>query len=134
MNLASSKAFKGPTPLESLALAISGVATIPASFAADSTPAASQSTDARTITDKAMAKITQGLPGQFQVAYSKKTNKIWVAGTADRDEHVSTIARIDANSLKIEAVAELPIVKNDKGYSTRVRTVSPSMTRKVPCG
>ena len=116
MNLASSKAFKG-LAVGSLALAISGVAAIPASFAADSTPAASQSTDARTITDKAMAKITQGLPGQFQVAYSKKTNKIWVAGTADRDEHVSTIARIDANSLKIEAVAELPIVKNDKGYS-----------------
>ena len=116
MNLASSKAFKG-LAVGSLALAISGVATIPASFAADSTPAASQSSDARTITDKAMAKITQGLPGQFQVAYSKKTNKIWVAGTADRDEHVSTIARIDANSLKIEAVAELPIVKNDKGYS-----------------
>ena len=115
MNLASSKAFKG-LAVGSLALAISGVATIPASFAADSTPAASQSTDARTIADKAMAKITQGLPGQFQVAYSKKTNKIWVAGTADRDKHVSTIARIDANSLKIEAVAELPIVKNDKGY------------------
>ena len=115
MNLASSKAFKG-LAVGSLALAISGVATIPASFAADSTPVASQSTDARTITDKAMAKITQGLPGQFQVAYSKKTNKIWVAGTADRDKHVSTIARIDANSLKIEAVAELPIVKNDKGY------------------
>ena len=116
MNLASSKAFKG-LAVGSLALAISGVATIPASFAAESTPAASQSSGARTITDKAMAKITQGLPGQFQVAYSKKTNKIWVAGTADRDEHVSTIARIDANSLKIEAVAELPIVKNDKGYS-----------------
>ena len=116
MNLASSKAFRG-LAVGSLALAISGVATIPASFAAESTPAASQSTDSRTITDKAMAKITQGLPGQFQVAYSKKTNKIWVAGTADRDEHVSTIARIDANSLKIEAVAELPIVKNDKGYS-----------------
>ena len=115
MNLASSKAFKG-LAVGSLALAISGIAAIPASFAADSTPAASQSTDARTITDKAMAKITQGLPGQFQVAYSKKTNKIWVAGTADRDKHVSTIARIDANSLKIEAVAELPIVKNDKGY------------------
>ena len=115
MNLASSKAFKG-LAVGSLALAISGIATIPASFAADSTSAASQSSDARTITDKAMAKITQGLPGQFQVAYSKKTNKIWVAGTADRDKHVSTIARIDANSLKIEAVAELPIVKNDKGY------------------
>ncbi|WP_449317097.1 peptidase [Rothia mucilaginosa] len=115
MNLASSKAFKG-LAVGSLALAISGVAAIPASFAADSTPAASQSSEARTITDKAMAKITQGLPGQFQVAYSKKTNKIWVAGTADRDKHVSTIARIDANSLKIEAVAELPIVKNDKGY------------------
>ena len=115
MNLASSKAFKS-LAVGSLALAISGIATIPASFAADSTPAASQSTDARTITDKAMTKITQGLPGQFQVAYSKKTNKIWVAGTADRDKHVSTIARIDANSLKIEAVAELPIVKNDKGY------------------
>ena len=116
MNLASSKAFKG-LAVGSLALAISGVATIPASFAAESTPVASQSSEARTITDKAMAKITQGLPGQFQVAYSKKTNKIWVAGTADRDKHVSTIARIDANSLKIEAVAELPIVKNDKGYS-----------------
>ena len=116
MNLASSKVFKG-LAVGSLALAISGVATIPASFAADPAPAASQSSDARTIADKAMAKITQGLPGQFQVAYSKKTNKIWVAGTADRDKHVSTIARIDANSLKIEAVAELPIVKNDKGYS-----------------
>ena len=116
MNLASSKAFKG-LAVGSLALAISGVATIPASFAAESTPAASQSSGARTITDKAMAKITQGLPGQFQVAYSKKTNKIWVAGTADRDEHVSTIARIDANSLKIEAVAELPIIKGDSGYS-----------------
>ena len=116
MNLASSKAFKG-LAVGSLALAISGIAAIPASFAADSTPAASQSSDARTITDKAMAKITQGLPGQFQVAYSKKTNKIWVAGTADRDEHVSTIARIDANSLKIEAVAELPIIKGDSGYS-----------------
>ena len=116
MNLASSKAFKG-LAVGSLALAISGIAAIPASFAADTTPAASQSSDARTITDKAMAKITQGLPGQFQVAYSKKTNKIWVAGTADRDEHVSTIARIDANSLKIEAVAELPIIKGDSGYS-----------------
>ena len=116
MKLASSKAFKG-LAVGSLALAISGVAAIPASFAADSTPAASQSSEARTITDKAMAKITQGLPGQFQVAYSKKTNKIWVAGTADRDEHVSTIARIDANSLKIEAVAELPIIKGDSGYS-----------------
>ena len=115
MNLASSKVFKG-LAVGSLALAISGVATIPASFAADPAPAASQNSDARTIADKAMAKITQGLPGQFQVAYSKKTNKIWVAGTADRDKHVSTIARIDANSLKIEAVAELPIVKNDKGY------------------
>ena len=116
MKLTSSKAFKG-LAVGSLALAISGVATIPASFAAESTRAASQSSDARTITDKAMAKITQGLPGQFQVAYSKKTNKIWVAGTADRDEHVSTIARIDANSLKIEAVAELPIVQDAKGYS-----------------
>ena len=116
MKLASSKAFKG-LAVGSLALAISGVATIPASFAAESTRAASQSSDARTIADKAMAKITQGLPGQFQVAYSKKTNKIWVAGTADRDEHVSTIARIDANSLKIEAVAELPIVQDAKGYS-----------------
>ena len=116
MKLASSKAFKG-LAVGSLALAISGVATIPASFAAESTRAASQSSDARTITDKAMAKITQGLPGQFQVAYSKKTNKIWVAGTADRNEHVSTIARIDANSLKIEAVAELPIIKEDSGYS-----------------
>ena len=115
MNLASSKVFKG-LAVGSLALAISGVATIPTSFAADPAPAASQSSDARTIADKAMAKITQGLPGQFQVAYSKKTNKIWVAGTADRDKHVSTIARIDANSLKIEAVAELPIIKNDKGY------------------
>ena len=116
MKLASSKAFKG-LAVGSLALAISGVATIPASFAAESTRAASQSSDARTITDKAMAKITQGLPGQYQVAYSKKTNKIWVAGTADRNEHVSTIARIDANSLKIEAVAELPIIKGDSGYS-----------------
>ena len=48
MNLASSKVFKG-LAVGSLALAISGVATIPASFAADPAPAASQSSDARTI-------------------------------------------------------------------------------------
>ena len=31
--------------------------------------------------------------------------------------HVSTLARLDADSLKVEAVAELPIIKGERGYN-----------------
>ena len=109
----SGKALKGLT-ISSLALAISGVATIPASFAADNAPATAQSTESRTIAE-AKAKITQGLPGQFQVGYSAKTGKLFVPTVGARGNLASSLARVDAETLKTEAFAELPIKQNDKG-------------------
>ncbi len=118
LTLASGKVTKSFVA-GALALSVSGVA-VPASFAAPSTPE-SQSAPAatsRTLDAAATkAKITQGLPGQFQVSYSKKNHKLWVAGTADGDMHVSALARLDADSLKVEAVAELPIIKGERGYN-----------------
>ena len=73
------KALKG-LAVGSLALAISGAAMIPASFAAPNTanqtatPSASAPSTAslsRVVdTSASVAQITQGLPGQYQVAYS----------------------------------------------------------------
>lgn len=55
------------------------------------------------------AQQTQGLPGQFQTAYSKTNNKMWVAGAFLRANTVSTIARVNPETMKIEAAAELPV-------------------------
>lgn len=125
MNLtpSSGKALKG-IAAGSLALAISGAAMIPASFAAPSTaqptttqssnahPAsssASESTESRIVDVSASsAQITQGLPGQYQVAYSQAHHKIWMVGVGGSSDLASTIARVDADTMKIEEVAVLP--------------------------
>ena len=118
LTLASGKVTKSFVA-GALALSVSGVA-VPASFAAPSAPESQNAPAATSRTLDAAAtkaKITQGLPGQFQVSYSKKNHKLWVAGTADGDMHVSTLARLDADLLKVEAVAELPIIKGERGYN-----------------
>ncbi|MEZ7699655.1 peptidase, partial [Rothia mucilaginosa] len=87
MNLtpSSGKALKGIVA-GSLALAISGASMIPASFAAQNTaqPTTTQSasssdaesTESRVVDVSAStAQITQGLPGQYQVAYSQAHHK-----------------------------------------------------------
>ena len=109
----------------SLALAISGAAMIPASFAAPNTahqtasPSASVPSTAslsRVVdTSASVAQITQGLPGQYQVAYSKATNKIWMVGVGARGDLASTIARVNADTLQIEEVAALPFELDKNG-------------------
>ena len=126
MNLtpSSGKALKG-LAVGSLALAISGAAMIPASFAAPNTahqtasPSASVPSTAslsRVVdTSASVAQITQGLPGQYQVAYSKATNKIWMVGVGARGNLASTIARVNADTLQIEEVAVLPFELDKNG-------------------
>ena len=126
MNLtpSSGKALKG-LAVGSLALAISGAAMIPASFAAPNnahqtaSPSASTPSTAslsRVVdTSASVAQITQGLPGQYQVAYSKATNKIWMVGVGGNSDLASTIARVNADTLQIEEVAALPFELDKNG-------------------
>ena len=126
MNLtpSSGKALKG-LAVGSLALAISGAAMIPASFAAPNTAHQTASTSAsapstaslsRVVdTSASVAQITQGLPGQYQVAYSKANNKIWMVGVGGNSNLASTIARVNADTLQIEEVAALPFELDKNG-------------------
>jgi len=120
----SGKALKG-LAVGSLALAISGAAMIPASFAAPNTAHQTASPSAsvpstvslsRVVdTSASVAQITQGLPGQYQVAYSKATNKIWMVGVGGNSNLASTIARVNADTLQIEEVAALPFNLDKNG-------------------
>ena len=98
---------------------------IPASFAAPNTAnqtAASSASAPSTAslsrvvdTSASVAQITQGLPGQYQVAYSKATNKIWMVGVGGNSNLASTIARVNADTLQIEEVAALPFELDKNG-------------------
>ena len=66
-------------------------------------------------TSASIAQITQGLPGQYQVAYSKEINKIWMVGVGARDDLASTIARVNADTLQIEEVAVVPFELDKNG-------------------
>ena len=126
MNLtpSSGKALKG-LAVGCLALAISGAAMIPASFAAPNTAnqtAASSASAPSTAslsrvvdTSASVAQITQGLPGQYQVAYSKANHKIWMVGVGGNSNLASTIARVNADTLQIEEVAALPFELDKNG-------------------
>ena len=126
MNLtpSSGKALK-ELAVGSLALAISGAAMIPASFAAPNTAnqtAASSASAPSTAslsrvvdTSASVAQITQGLPGQYQVAYSKANHKIWMVGVGGNSNLASTIARVNADTLQIEEVAALPFELDKNG-------------------
>ncbi|WP_314555593.1 LPXTG cell wall anchor domain-containing protein [uncultured Rothia sp.] len=127
MNLtpSSGMALKGIVA-GSLALAISGASMIPASFAAQNTaqPTTTQSasssdaesTESRVVDVSAStAQITQGLPGQYQVAYSQAHHKIWMVGVGGSSNLASTIARVDADTMKIEEVAVLPFEYDANG-------------------
>ena len=81
---------------------------MPASFAAENS---AQKID----TEKTLAKQIQGIAGQYQIAHSKNNNKVFVAGS-DRTMGASTLARLDATSMKVEAVAGLPVTRSGTGY------------------
>ena len=79
--------------------------------------ATTPSTEAHRTVDAngSVANIIQGLPGQFQVGYSKKNHKLFVPTVGARGGLASSLARVDADTLQTEAFAELPVKKNDKG-------------------
>lgn len=60
------------------------------------------------------ADQTQGLPGQFLSTYSAATNKLYLTGTFNtasyRGSTVATIARVNPQTLAIEATAQLPVI------------------------
>lgn len=107
-NLTQGKTLKGIT-IGALSLSMIGASfTMPASFAAENS---AQKVD----TEKTLAKQIQGIAGQYQIAHSKNSNKVFVAGS-DRTMGASTLARLDATSMKVEAVAGLPITRSGTGY------------------
>ena len=81
------------------------------------TDSTTPSTEAHRTVDAngSVANIIQGLPGQFQVGYSKKNHKLFVPTVGARGGLASSLARVDADTLQTEAFAELPVKKNDKG-------------------
>ena len=83
----------------SFSLIAASFAAVPAAFAAE-TPATGYSVS---------ATQTQGLPGQYQVAYSAKSNKLYVTGSNGRPPVLTgTLARVNPDTLQVEAVLQLP--------------------------
>ncbi|MDO4885296.1 MAG: hypothetical protein Q3991_10180 [Rothia sp. (in: high G+C Gram-positive bacteria)] len=60
----------------------------------------------------------QGIPGQYQIAHNPAKNKLFVTGTFNyaraHGSTTSTIARIDPDTLSIEALAKLPVTTDDR--------------------
>lgn len=81
--------------------------TVPASFAADS-PAPQRITEVQ-------AQQTQGIVGQYQIHHASN-GKVFVAGS-NRDMSVSTVARLDANTLQVEETTALPTTRTGTGYN-----------------
>ncbi|SQC29720.1 Uncharacterised protein [Rothia kristinae] len=61
---------------------------------AQAAPAESAASSARSV--EVSAQQTQGLPGQYQMAYSQKNDKLWVTGSSGRPPiETATIARVN---------------------------------------
>lgn len=57
------------------------------------------------------AERVQSIPGQYQIAHSETTGKIYVTGSEGRPPVVTgTVAEIDPDTMEIDRVANLPIV------------------------
>ena len=61
------------------------------------------------------AQQAQGLPGQYLAAYSAKTHKLYVSSifnfTPAHGSTVATIARVNPQTLQIEATAKMPVTE-----------------------
>jgi hypothetical protein len=60
----------------------------------------------------------QGIPGQYQLAHNPTTRQLFVTGTFNyaraHGSTTSTIARIDPDTLRIEALAQLPVTSDNR--------------------
>ena len=57
------------------------------------------------------AEQTQGLPGQYQLAYSKKNDALWATGTVlGGASTTATLAKIDPQTMKVEKTVALDTV------------------------
>lgn len=60
----------------------------------------------------------QGILGQYQLAHNPTTRQLFVTGTFNyartHGSTTSTIARIDPDTLRIEALAQLPVTPDNR--------------------
>ncbi|OAX52722.1 S-layer homology domain-containing protein [Rothia kristinae] len=83
---------------------------------AQAAPAESAASSARSV--EVSAQQTQGLPGQYQMAYSQKNDKLWVTGSSGRPPiETATIARVNPSTMKIEANAAMPTLRTGTGQN-----------------
>ena len=63
------------------------------------------------------ARQTQGIPGEFLAAYSPQADKIYVTGifnfTPEHGSTVATIARVNPQTLQIEATAKMQVLEEN---------------------
>ena len=70
------------------------------------------------------AKKTQGLPGQYTSGYSKKQNKFYVSSAesgAAESTNISTLARVNPETLQIEATAKIPVVPDTENKTPNLK-------------
>ena len=59
------------------------------------------------------AQQTQGLPGQYQLAYSKSNDALWVTGSSGRPPIMtSTLAKVDPKTMKIQNTISMDVVEH----------------------
>ena len=59
------------------------------------------------------AQQTQGLPGQYQLAYSKSNDALWVTGSSGRPPIMtSTLAKVDPKTMKIQNTVSMDVVEH----------------------
>ena len=70
------------------------------------------------------AKKTQGLPGQYTSGYSKKQNKLYVSSAesgAAESTNISTLARVNPETLQVEATAKIPVVPDTENKTPNLK-------------
>ncbi|MFW0111007.1 S-layer homology domain-containing protein [Rothia sp. CCM 9416] len=108
--------MNSPHPKRTLSSALVGVCALSLLGSSFMVPAQAADAPARDIS--VQAQQTAGIPGQYQASYSAKNNKMWVTGSFGRNMTVSSLARVNPETMKIEAVAELPTVRFGSGKSS----------------
>ncbi|GAA3593577.1 hypothetical protein GCM10022198_16800 [Klugiella xanthotipulae] len=67
----------------------------------------------------------QGIPGQYQIAHSDRSDSLYVTGSSGRPPIITgTLAKVDPETLTIEAVADLPVIPHSSGATAGFKRLS----------
>ncbi|GAA3593573.1 hypothetical protein GCM10022198_16790 [Klugiella xanthotipulae] len=73
-----------------------------------------------------VAQRAQGLPGQRQVAHSARTGSLYVTSARGKSPvTTATLAKLDPNTLTVQAVADLPVIPHGSGETAGFKRLSP---------